>query len=96
MHACTLAGRARAAESREAAGAGVGEAEPSRVEASRGPRAISAHAPPTDESVCTLLARSLAKLTRASENAGESRSADQGYLRYVIHWRGDRGINRAS
>ncbi|KYM98640.1 hypothetical protein ALC62_10608 [Cyphomyrmex costatus] len=51
-------------------------AESSRVESR--PATVSAHAPPTDASVCTLLARSLGKLTRASENAGESRSADRG------------------
>lgn len=54
---------------------GVGEAEPKRVESSRGVRTASAHAPPTrTKSVCILLARSLARLTRASENAGEGRS----------------------
>jgi len=36
-------------------------AESSRVESR--PAAVSAHAPPTDASVCTLLARSLGKLT---------------------------------
>lgn len=70
-------------ESREAgAGVGVGGTEPSRVESSRRARIASAHASPTDESVlCTLLARSLAGLTWASENAGESRSAAKEYLR---------------
>lgn len=67
-------------------------AESSRVESR--PAAVSAHAPPTDASVCTLLARSLGKLTQASESAGESRSVDRGTYGYVIHWRGDRGINR--
>ncbi|KYN33512.1 hypothetical protein ALC56_12224 [Trachymyrmex septentrionalis] len=50
-------------------------AESSRVESR--PAMVWAHAPPTDASVCTLLARSLGELTRASENAGESRSADR-------------------
>lgn len=82
MHACTLAGRARAAARRaeKRAGAGVG-AEPSRVESSRG-RANSVRACAADNgdgsSVCTLLysrARSLAELTRASES---ERTASQG------------------
>lgn len=44
------------------------------------------------ESVCILLARSLAKLTRASEK----QIGGQEYLRYVIHWRGDQGTHSAS
>lgn len=63
-------------------------AESSRVES---PRAVaSTHAPPTDESaLCTLLARSLARLTWASENAGESRSAAKEHLRlcHSLAWR---------
>lgn len=48
-------------------------AEPSRVESSRvvARGSIGACAAAIDASVCTLLARSLGKLTRASESAGE-------------------------
>jgi len=48
-------------------------AESSRVESRQHPRMRSRD----DKSVCSLLARSLGKLTRASENAGESRTPAQ-------------------
>lgn len=90
MHAPWRGGREpRRAEKRSRSRS---RAESSRVESRRAVAPAHAPLPPTPTRACVLLlARSLAKLTRASEereNAGEQ--IGQEYLRYVIHWRGDR------
>lgn len=70
-------------------------AEPSRVESSRvaARGTIGACATAIDASVCTLLARSLAKLTREPARADRRTRGTYGY---VIHWRQDTGASTES